>query len=102
MIEGEVEKVEPLFMDVGGHRFWWEVKLKGRPESFALHRKWFALFGDLNPGDRVRYVISKAKLGKDGSQRIDRKGWLLFEKLRRVEEEKPLEEEMMKLVEEGA
>lgn len=85
MIKGEIEKVETLFRTQDGTPSWWAVRLKGRPEEFALHQNWMALHGDLNPGDRVRYVVSKAKL----------EGCLLFEQLRK------LEEEMVKLVEEG-
>jgi len=87
-VKGEIEKVEPLFRDVAGNSFWYLVKLKGRPEEFALHKNYFAFFGKLEAGDKVEYVISKAKLGPDGSQGIDRKGYLLFDKLRKIEQEK--------------
>jgi len=94
MTEGTVESVKPLFRDVSGYPFWWEVKLKERPEPFALHRNWFALFGDLNPGEKVEYEVSKAKLDEDGSQGIDREGRLLFDKLRKIEKEREEWEEV--------
>ncbi|MFQ6077115.1 MAG: hypothetical protein ACE5Z5_13460 [Candidatus Bathyarchaeia archaeon] len=101
-MEAEVEQVSPLWKAQDGTTVWWTVKLKGQEALFALHNNWFALFGTLKPGDKVRYEVSKAKLGKDVSQGVDQEGLLLFKKLRRVEEGGALEEEMVKLVEEGA
>ena len=83
-LEGEVERVLPLFKTQDGTTFSWAVKLKGREAVFAIHQNWFALYGSLKPGDRVRYVVSKAKLGED----------LLFDKLRKVEKEAGFEEEV--------
>jgi len=101
MNEGEVERVLPLFKSQDGAVFWWAIKLKGQENVFALNQNWFALHRALNVGDKVEYIISKAKLGYDGSQAVDREGYFLFDKLRRTKGEKTLEEEMMKLVEEG-
>jgi len=94
---GEVEKVEPLFTAQNGQVHWHLVKLKGRIEEFALHMNWFAFFGKLEPNDKVEYVISKAQLGKDGSQGINKKGYLLFGKLRKIQEKKTHEEEVSKV-----
>lgn len=95
-MEAEVEQVSPLREVQDRTIVWWTVKLKGREELFALHNNWFALFDTLKPGDKVRYTVSRAKLG------VGQEGLLLFYKLRRVEERRALEEEMVKLVEEGA
>lgn len=86
--EDIVESVKTLDVARSGTVVWFEVKLKGRAEPFALHMNWFGEFGELNVGDRVSYVESKAKLGKDGGQGIDKEGWLLFDKLRKMGKEK--------------
>jgi len=90
--EGEVEMVAPLFKTQDGKPFWWAVKLKDTTSVFALHRNWIALYGGLKPGDHVRYVVSKAKLDQGGTQGITREGHLLFDELRKIEEEKPVDE----------
>jgi len=95
-MEAEVEQVSPLWETQDGTTVWWSVKLKGREELFALHNNWFALFGTLKPGDKVRYAVSRGKLG------VGLEGLLPFCKLRKVEERRALEEEMVKLVEKGA
>jgi len=98
-----VETVEPLHEAQNGSVFWFKVKLEGVDGEFALHANWFALHGDLNPGDRVSYEVSKAKLDRRGSQTVNaEEGYLLFDKLRKSEGEKSLEEEMKRLVKEGA
>ena len=99
-VKGEIEKIEPLWKAQNATVFWHLVKLKDRPEEFALHMNWFASFGKLEPNDKVEYVISKAKLDHTGTQGINKKGYLLFNSLRKVEEKKTLEEEVLKLVEE--
>ena len=76
-LEGEVERVLPLWKTQDGTPFWWAVKLKGREDVFALHQNWIAFHGELKPGDRVRYVVSITRMGED----------LLFDKLRKIEEE---------------
>ena len=90
--EGEVEAVTPLYKTQDGKVFWWAVKLKGTPGVFALHRNWIGLYGGLKPGDQVRYIVSKAKLGNNGTQGVSREGHLLFDELRKVEKEKPIDE----------
>lgn len=93
MFESVVEKVEPLFKSQGGETFWWQVKMKDCQEEYALHQNWFTIYETLKLGDKVEFEVSKARLGKDGTQGIDKKGWLLFDKLRKVEETKPMEGE---------
>lgn len=95
---GEIEKIETLFEAQNGQPYWHLVKLKDTAEEFGLHMNWQAFFGDLKPGDKVEYTVSKCKLGLDGTQGINKKGYLLFEKLRRIKEKKALEEEMLNLV----
>ena len=91
-VKGEIEKVSPLFKAQNRTVYWHLVKLKDRPEEFALHQNFFGFYGDLKAGDKVEFELSKAKLGKDGSQGVNKKGYLLFDKLRKIETEKPLEE----------
>jgi len=84
-----VETVEPLYKGQNGTVFWFKVKLEGVPEEFALHQNWLSAHGDLNPGDRVRYEVSGGKLKRGGSQTVKaEEGYLLFEKLRKIEEVK--------------
>lgn len=98
---GVVESVKPLVKARSGTVIWREVRLKGVEKPFALHMNWFVYYGEtLKPGDKVEYILSKAKLDKDGSQGVDREGWLLFDRLRKVKREAKLEEEMKKFVEE--
>ncbi len=96
-MEATVEKIEPLFKDQAGDPFWFLVKLQNDSNEYALHSNWFGAYGqfdekgdrerqELTLGDRVEFEVSKAQLGKDGSQGIDRKVWLLFDKLRKIEE----------------
>lgn len=80
-VEGIVESVEPLWKDDEGRAAFFKVTLKDKPEPFALHQNWFAAFGDLNPGDHVIYEPSEAKLAEYG--------YVLFNKLIKVEEKKP-------------
>ena len=87
-VKGEIEKVEPLWKAQNGFVYWHLVKLRGRPEEFALHQNWFAFYGDLKPGEKVEYTLSKAQLGAGGTQGINKKGHLLFEKLRKIEPKK--------------
>lgn len=102
MVVDVVASVKPLVEARDGAVIWWEVKLDGFKEPFALHMNYFASYKQsLKPGDQVEYVVSNVKLGFDGTQGVDREGWLLFEKLRKLEEKKSLEEEMLNLVEEG-
>lgn len=81
MSEGIVECVQVLWKGQDEIPCWWMVKLTDVKEAFALHRNWLNLHGDLNPGDKVEYEASKAKIEE----------CLLFNKLRKIEEEKPLE-----------
>jgi len=79
--EATVVKVEPIEGEVFAVRpCWFRVKLEGVKEEFALHSNWFAEHGTLKLGDKVRYVVSKRKWYGSGDL-------LLFEKLRKVEEE---------------
>ena len=82
-VEAIVERVLPLRKAQDGTMSWWAVKLKGREGVFALNQNWIALYGSLKPDDRVRYVVSKAKLGQDP----------LFDKLTRISEEEERWEE---------
>lgn len=101
MLTDEVETVEPLFKAQNGTVHWWKVKLKGREARFACHQNFFALYGDLNLGDKVQYEVSKAKLSKGGVQGVDvKEGYLLFNLLRKVEV-KSVMEEMTSLVQKG-
>lgn len=86
-VKAEIEKISPLFTAQNGAVYWHLVKLKGRPEEFALHTNWVHFFGELKAGDKVEYAVSKAKLEK----------YFLFQNLRKIEEKK-LEEEMLNLV----
>ncbi len=82
MEEAIVESFTALFKTDNGTPFWYEVRLKGINQPFALHVN----AGKLRVGERVRFIRSKAQLGPSGSQGINRKGWLLFDKLERVED----------------
>lgn len=91
MTEGTIENITALDTARSGTDIWFQVKLKERMEPFALHANWFFFHKDLKVGDRVSYIESKAKLGKDGGQGIGYEGWLLFDKLRKIGEPEMLE-----------
>jgi hypothetical protein len=81
--EGVVEVLEPLGTAIDGTVAWYRLRIKDAPEEFALHRNWIVRHGDLKPGDRILYEASKARLPGDGN---DGRGWILFERLRRIGE----------------
>ena len=91
-VEGIVEAVTLLFQAHGKVPMWYQVKLEGKKELFALHTNWFVFYGKLQAGDHVRYVQSKGQLGKGDTQVAGQKGWLLFDELRKIEAEEELEE----------
>lgn len=83
MSESVVEKIQPLFNGQGGIPYWWQIQLKDGG-TFALHQNWFAEYGKLKHGDKVRYVKSKATL----------EGYKLFDELRKIEKKENHKEKM--------